>query len=287
MQPIALGREASVAAAQAAVRSGHKIALLAQRDPALEKPAAADLYQIGVLATVLRYVTAPDGKHHLVCQGDSRFRVVEMLRETPYFAARIEQIAEPPSASPEIEARFRLLKQRSAEALALLPAAPAELKELISSIESPSQLADLIVSFLDEKPADRQQMLETLDLKERLDRVIALLAHRIEVLRITKDISEQTQAALGERQREAVLREQLRQLQKELGETDAPDGELAELETQIASAEMPAEVADYARKELRRLRRMQEASPEYGMVRAWLDWMVALPWSRARYRRHR
>ena len=153
VQPIALGREASIAAAQAAVRGGHKIALLAQRDPALEKPTAADLYEIGVLATVLRYVTAPDGKHHLVCQGDSRFRVAQMLREVPYFAARIEQIAEPPSTSPEIEARFRLLKQRAAEALALLPAAPAELKELISSIESPSQLADLIVSFIDEKPA--------------------------------------------------------------------------------------------------------------------------------------
>ena len=280
VQPIALGREASIAAAQAAVRGGHKIALLAQRDPALEKPTAADLYEIGVLATVLRYVTAPDGKHHLVCQGDSRFRVAQMLREVPYFAARIEQIAEPPSTSPEIEARFRLLKQRAAEALALLPAAPAELKELISSIESPSQLADLIVSFLDEKPADRQQMLETLDLKERLDRVIALLAHRIEVLRITKDITEQTQAALGERQREAVLREQLRQLQKELGETDAPDGELAELEAHITAAEMPPEVAEYARKELRRLQRMQEASPEYGMVRSWLDWLVALPWSK-------
>ena len=113
-------------------------------------------------------------------------------------------------------------------------------------------------------------MLETLDLKERLDRVIALLAHRVEVLRITKDITEQTQAALGERQREAVLREQLRQLQKELGETDAPDGELAELETHITAAEMPPEVAEYARKELRRLQRMQEASPEYGMVRSGL-----------------
>ena len=280
VQPIALGREASVAAAQAAVRSGHKIALLAQRDPTIEKPVAADLYDIGVLATVLRYVTAPDGKHHLVCQGDGRFRVVQMLRETPYFAARIEQIAEPPSTSPEIEARFRLLKQRAAEALALLPAAPAELKDLIASIDSPSQLADLIVSFLDEKPADRQQMLETLDLKERLDRVITLLAHRIEVLRITKDISEQTQAALGERQREAVLREQLRQLQKELGESDGPDSELAQFETQITAAEMPPEVAEYARKELRRLQRMQEASPEYGMVRAWLDWIVALPWSK-------
>jgi len=111
--------------------------------------------------------------------------------------------------------------------------------------------------------------------------VIKLLAHRVEVLRITKGITEQTQAALGERQREAVLREQLRQLQKELGEGDSPEGELAELEKQIADAGMPAEVDERARKELNRLKRMQEASPEYGMLRNYLDWLVALPWNKA------
>jgi ATP-dependent Lon protease len=280
VQPIALRREPSIAAAQAAVRANHKIAFLAQRDPSTEKPTAADLYEIGVLATALRYVTAPDGTHHLICQGDSRFRVVEILRETPYFAARIEPIAEPDTAGPEIEARFRVLKERAAEALALLPQAPPDLRELIVNIESPSQLADLIVSFMDEKPAERQEMLETFDLKARLDKVIKLLVQRIEVLKITKDISEQTQAALGERQREVVLREQLHQLQKELGEHDAGAGELAEFDEQITAAGMPAEVDEHARKELRRLKRMQEASPEYGMIRAYLDWLVALPWSK-------
>jgi ATP-dependent Lon protease len=141
-------------------------------------------------------------------------------------------------------------------------------------------LADLIVSFMDVKSSEKQEILETLDLQERLDKVIKLLAHRVEVLKITKDISEQTQAALGERQREVVLREQLRQLQKELGESDSGADELAELETQIAQAGMPTAVDEHARKELQRLRRMQEASPEYGMVRNYLDWLVALPWSK-------
>jgi ATP-dependent Lon protease len=280
VMPISLGRELSISAAQEAVRTGHKIALLAQRDASVEKPGAADLYQIGVLATVIRYVTTPEGTHHLVCQGESRFRVVEMLREMPFLAARIEQIPEPTNTSPEIEARAAFLKERATEALSLLPQAPAELGRMITGIDSPAHLADLIVSFMDVKSAEKQEILETLDLKERLDRVIRLLAHRVEVLKITKDISEQTQAALGERQREAVLREQLRQLQKELGEGDAASDELAELEGQIAQAGMPAPVEEHARKELQRLRRMNEASPEYGMVRSYLDWLVALPWSK-------
>src|ERR1700745_680389 len=137
VMPISLGRELSISAAQEAVRAGHKIALLAQRDASVEKPGAADLYQIGVLATVIRYVTTPEGAHHLVCQGESRFRVMEMLRETPFLAARIEQLSEPTDTSHEIEARATFLKERSSEALALLPQAPPELGRMISGIESP------------------------------------------------------------------------------------------------------------------------------------------------------
>ncbi len=280
VMPISLGRELSIAAAQEAVRGGHKIAMLAQRDPAVEKPRPADLYDVGVLATVIRYVTTPDGAHQLVCQGEGRFRVAEFVRETPYLAARVTPIAEPVSHDPEVEARFAFLKERALEGLALLPQAPPELGRMISGIDSASQLADLIASFMDVKSAEKQDILETVDLKERLDKVIKVLAHRVEVLKITKGITEQTQAALGERQREAVLREQLRQLQKELGETDSTASELTELERQLTDAHMPAEVEEHARKELERLRRMQEASPEYGMVRNYLDWLVALPWSK-------
>ena len=222
--PIALAREASIAAAQEAVRAGHKIALLAQRDPATEQPAATDLYTIGVLATVLRYVTTPEGAHHLICQGESRFRVVAMLRETPYFAARVEPIPEPATGGAEIEARFTLLKQRALEALALLPQPPPELQRLIAGIDAAAPLADLIANFMDASPAEKQDILETVDLQTRLDKVIQLLTHRVEVLKITKNINEQTQAALGERQREAVLRERLHQMQKELGETEDQRG---------------------------------------------------------------
>jgi ATP-dependent Lon protease len=281
VSPLALSREISISAAQEAVRADRKILVLAQRDPATERPGAGDLYEVGVLATIIRYVTAPDGSHHLVCQGESRVRVAEILRDTPFLAARVESLAESVSTGPEIEARVLVLKQRAVEALALLPNAPSEFSQLISAVDSGGQLADLIASFMDIKPAEKQALLETLDVKERLDKVLQLMAQRIEVLKVSKDISAQTQAALGKRQREAVLREQLRQLQKELGEDGDSEGELSELEQQIAGAGMPAEIEAQARKELKRLERMSEASPEHGLVRNYLDWMVALPWNRA------
>ncbi len=279
--PVTLGRDESIAAAQEAVRTGRKVGLLLQRDATLEKPAATDLYDVGVLATVVRYVTAPDGAHHLVCQGESRFRLQQIVRETPFLAARIEALQEPETQSTDIEARMDFLKRSAIEALSLLPQVPAELPRTIQSIDAPGQLADLIVSFMDVKPQEKQDLLETLDLKARLDKVGKLLAHRVEVLKITRDITEQTQAALGERQREAVLREQLHQLQKELGEGEGGGGDAAELDKAIAAAHMPEEAEEQARKELKRLERMSEASPEYGMLRTYLDLLVGLPWSRA------
>jgi ATP-dependent Lon protease len=279
--PVTLGREESIAAAQEAVRTGRKVGLLLQRDVTQEKPAPTDLYEVGVVATVVRYVTAPDGAHHLVCQGESRFRLLQVVRETPFLAARIEVLPEPQETGVDIEARRELLKQRAVEALSLLPQVPAELARTIRGIDSAGQLADLIVSFMDVKPEEKQDLLETRDLKERLDKVVKLLAHRVEVLKITRDITEQTQAALGERQREAVLREQLHQLQKELGEGEGGGDDIAELDKAIAAAHMPGEVEEHARKELKRLARMSEASPEHGMVRTYLELLVALPWSHA------
>src|ERR1700744_2117020 len=278
--PVALGREESIAAAQEAVRTGRKIGLLLQRDPSVEKPSATDLYEVGVLATVVRYVTSPDGAHHLVAQGENRFRMLQIVRDTPFLAARIESLTDTDTGSPEIEARLDALKQRAQEALSLLPQVPADLARTVQAVDSAGQLADLIVSFMDVKASEKQEILETINLKDRLDKVLKLLSHRVEVLKITRDISKQTQEALGERQREAVLREQIHQLQKELGETDDSKSDNEDLEKAITAAGMPKEVDEHARKELKRLQRMTEASPEYGMTRNYLDWLVALPWSK-------
>ncbi len=277
--PITMGRERSIAAAQEAARSQRPIGVLLQRDSEVVEPGATDLYQIGTTAGVLRYLTGPDGSHHVVCQGQQRFRVVEFLDGYPYLVARVELLSEQEFQGAEAEGRMHQLKQRAAEALALIPNAPADLVSGIQAISSPGTLADMVVGFMDIKPAEKQEVLETLDVRSRLDRVLWLLAYRIEVLRLSRDIGQQTQEALGARQREYMLREQLKTIQKELGEADEKSEEITELSKAIADAKMPEEVEQQARKELSRLERMPEAAGEYSMIRAYLDWLIALPWS--------
>ena len=277
--PISMGRERSIAAAQEAARSQRPIGVLLQRDPEVVEPGPDDLYQIGTTAAVLRYLTGPDGSHHLVCQGQQRFRVIEFLDGYPYIAARVELLSEQDFQGAEAEGRMHLLKQRATEALSLIPNAPPDLAASVQAISSPGMLADMVAEFMDIKPAEKQEVLETLDVRKRLDRVLWLIAYRIEVLRLSRDIGQQTQQAMGARQREYMLREQLKTIQKELGEADEKSEEISELSKAITDAKMPEEVEQQARKELARLERMPEGAGEYSMIRTYLDWLIALPWS--------
>ena len=278
--PVTVGRPRSVAAAQEAMRHSRRVGFLMQRDPEAQDPSGLDLHRTGTIATVLRYVTAPDGAHHLIAQGEQRFRVVEFLRETPYFVARIVRIEEPKATSSEIEARFLHLQSQAVEALELLPQAPPELVAGVRSADSPATLADLVAAFLDISPDEKQEILETVDISVRIDKLSRLLAHRIEVLRLSQEIRQQTKNALDERQREVLLREQLAAIQRQLGEGDAGKAqEIAALNEAVAKAGMPAEVEAAARKEIRRLEHMPEAAAEYGMTRSYLDWLIELPWT--------
>ena len=278
--PITIGRERSVAAAQQAVRDQLQIGLLMQRNPDVADPASIDMYRVGAIANIVRYVTAPDGSHHLVCHGDQRFQVIEFLDGWPFLVARVSRIPEPGTHSAEIEARFLHLKSQATEALQLLPQAPEELQAAIQSMSSPAGLADLAAAYLDFKPEEKQEILETVDIVTRLEKVSRILAHHIEVLRMSREIGRQTKAALDERQREVLLREQMAAIQRQLGEGEAGKAEeITELEEAIAKAKMPKEVEEQARKELRRLRRMSEAAAEYGMARSYLDWLIELPWN--------
>src|SRR5208282_4071691 len=278
--PITLGRPKSVAAAQQAVRDQRQVGILLQRDPEIADPTPIDMHRMGTIANIVHYITAPDGSHHLVCQGEQRFQVVENLSGWPFFVARVLQIPEPDVRTPEVEARFVNLKAQTLEAVQLLPQAPAELLAAIQSIETPPALADLAIAYMDVKPEEKQEILETVDIVARMDKVLRLLAHRIEVLRLSQEIGRQTKASLDERQREVLLREQMAAIQRQLGEgEEGKAAEIAELEKAISNAGMPKEVEDQARKELRRLQRMPEAAGEYGMVRTYLDWLIELPWA--------
>jgi ATP-dependent Lon protease len=278
--PITVGRAKSIAAAQQAVRDQREVGILLQRAPDVADPSPVDMHRMGTIANVVRYITAPDGSHHLICQGEQRFQIVEYLSGWPFFVARVTRIAEPEGVSAEIEARFVNLKAQTLEAIQLLPQAPAELLAAVQSIETPSALADLAVSYMDVKPEEKQEILETIDVSARIDKVSRMLAHRIEVLRLSQEIGRQTKVALDERQREALLREQMAAIQRQLGEgEEGKAAEMAELDKAITNAGMPKEIEDQARKELRRLQRMPEAAGEYGMVRTYLDWLIELPWA--------
>ncbi len=277
--PVTVGRPRSIAAAQSAVREQRQVGILMQRDAEQGDPQPIDLHRIGTVANVVRYVTAPDGSHHLVVQGDERFQAVEFLSGWPFLVARVQRIPESEQRSHEIEARFINLQRQTVEALELLPQAPQEMIMAVQNVRAPGALADLAAAYMDLSPSEKQEILETIDVSARMDKVSGLLAHRIEVLRLSQEIGRQTKAALDERQREVLLREQMAAIQRQLGEGEQSKAQdIAELSEAIAKADMPKEVEEAARKELRRLERMQEASPDYGMTRTYLDWLIELPW---------
>ena len=277
--PIAIARPKSVAAAQQALREQRPIGIVLQRSPETEEPGPDDLYRVATIANIVRYITAPDGTHHIVCQGVQRARILDFLPGTPFPAARFQQIPEPTTSSPEIEARALNLQRQAIEAIELLPQAPPELVAMFQSTTAPGALADLATSFMDIKPQDKQEVLETIDLTLRVEKVSKHLAERLEVLRISNEIGQKTRASFDERQREAILREQMATIQRQLGEGDGKAAEVTELTAAIAKANMPPEADAHAKKELRRYERMPEAAGESGMVRTYLDWLIELPWA--------
>ena len=276
--PVTIGREKSVAAAQDAVKRERQVGFLLQRDPAKNDVGPDDVHWVGTAGQIARYVTAPDGGHHLVVQGQSRFRVLEFLEGWPFLVARVAMVEEVQESGTELEARFMQLKQQSAAAVELLPNAPEGLAAVVQGVDSPGMLADMVANFLDVKPEQKQELLEAFSVRARLDKVLALLGNRVEILKLSKEIGDQTRKAFDERQREHVLREQMRQIQKELGEGEDTAAEIEELKKAIDEAGMPEDVAKHANKELKRLQRMQEGGGEYGMLRTYLEWLTELPW---------
>ena len=276
--PLTLGRARSRAAAQEAVRRERPLGVLLQRDAETEEPGPDDVHWVGTTASVLRYITAPDGSHHAICKGLQRFRVLQFLEGYPFPVARVQLIDEPQGEDADVEGRAHALKQRAVEILQLLPQVPEEVVSAFQGVDSPTRLADFIAGMVDVDVAEKQMLLETFDVKARLDNLLALLAHRIEVLKVSREIEERTRESIGDANRKHLLREQMRSIQKELGEGDEGTAEIAELERTIAQAKMPEEVEKHARKELKRLERMPDAAAEYSMVRTYLEWLIELPW---------
>ncbi len=276
--PVILSREHSILAAKEALHNKRRVGLVLQRDPGVEDPTPDDLYTIGTSASILRYVAVTNDSHHMICQGERRFHIYDYIHGYPFLLARVDPIKEKDEINYEIEAREHRLKTLALEGLELLPQAPAELGNAIQNVSSPSILADMVTSFIDIEPQEKQEVLETIDLQKRLDLVLNHLSHRVEVLRLSNKIDRKTKESMDERQREYILREQMRTIQKELGEDDE-GAEIEELRKAIIEAKMPEEVGLQALKELKRLEKMPDASAEYSMIRTYLDWLIELPWS--------
>jgi ATP-dependent Lon protease len=280
IHPVTVRRPGSIAAAQAAIRGNGKLGLLLQRSADKETPGPDDLYWVGTIVNVLRYVTGPDNAHHLVCQGEIRFRATSFVETRPYLLARFDIPEEAPGKEDEIEARVRVLKQQATKAVQFLSQVPGELAESLRAIESPGMLCDVIAGFLDIPAAEKQRLLETFEIRRRLDAVVELMAKRLEVLELSHQIQEQTKASIDERQREAMLREQLRTIQQQLGEGEGNTAEFEAIDKAIKDAGMPEEVEEHARKEFQRLKQMPPASGEYPMLHNYIDWLTELPWSK-------
>ncbi|OZI23467.1 endopeptidase La [Bordetella genomosp. 9] len=278
LSPVTVRRAGSVAAAQEAVKNETPVGFLLQRDASKTDVGPTDLYWVGTQGPIVRYITGQDDSHHIVVQGQSRFRVLEFLEGWPFMVARVAMIEPAETTDPQIEARFLQLKEQAVTAIGLLPHVPDELAGVVQGVTSPGVLADMVANLIDVKVEEKQDILETFDLGRRLDKVIELLSARVNVLKLSREIGEKTRAQFDERQREHVLREQLRQIQKELGEGDDTAAEVEELKNAIDNAGMPEDVLSHARKELKRLQRMSEGGGEYAMLRTYLEWLTELPW---------
>ncbi|QDL36711.1 endopeptidase La [Rhodoferax sediminis] len=277
--PISVGRPPSVAALQHAKNTGAMLGIVLQRDEQVDEPGREALFDVGTTAKVVQYVDSDGQLRHALCQGVGRFRIEALVPGYPFLAARVQFIQEPAEVSMQAEALGLQLRERAAEILSLLPGAPAELAQTLQAVKSPSHLADVVASLLDSEASDKQMLLEMASPEERLQKLLQMLSHRIEVLRLSQEIGARTKEQIDDTQRKYMLRAQLKAIQKELGEEDGSSEDAAQLGELITKAGMPAEVEAQARKEMARLQRMPDASSEYSMLRTYLEWMTELPWT--------
>ncbi len=259
---------------------GKLIGLFAQKSPAVEHASAEDIYKVGTVASILKMLRFPDGSVRFLVQGLSRVKIKNFARAEPYLVSHIELVEEKTERSVEVEALVRNVLDLLKKVVDLAPYLSEELQVTAINTENPSRLADLIASNLNINVAQKQELLETFDTKERLRKVLSQINREVEVLELSRRIQSQAASELGKTQREYILREQLKAIQKELGEGDERTAELEEFRKKTREAKMPPEALDAAQKELDRLSKMNPAAAEYTVSRTYLDWLVNLPWSR-------
>jgi len=280
--PFDVGREKSVALVEDVHElTGPVIAIFAQRDPSTDDPGANDLYPVGCAARVLKALKHSSGNYSLILQGLTRIRLDEVTQSGPFMKARVSRLEAPAMEDVEAEALAMSLRDVAKQVIQLMPELPREAGSLIDSIQAPGALADLVAANLDAPVEEKAQLLETVEVKDRIRKVLRLLTRQLEILKMRERINSQIKEEMGKNQREYVLRQQLKAIKEELGEDDGDQGDLDGLEERIVKANLPSEADSVSKKQLKRLRSMQVGSAEYTVVRTYLDWILDLPWSQS------
>jgi len=277
--PLAIGRKRSKALLADTEPNETIIGLLTQRNPDTDRPDFDNLYSIGTTASVLKVTKLPQGSVHIVVHGITRFKVIEQVATKPYLKARIKPLSTKVRITKKLQALIVSVRQAANRVIALSPNVPEEASVLLENIENPSALADFLAANLSLDIAKKQQLLEELDAAKRLEQISVLLAHQLEVLELSHKIQGRVRESIDKNQREYFLQEQLKAIQTELGQKDLRTDELKQLAQNIAKAGMPKKVETEAIRELDRLSKIPPASPEYSVIRTYLDWVCELPWS--------
>ena len=277
--PFDVGREKSVALVEDVDNlTAPVIAIFAQRDPSTDDPGKDDLHHVGCAARVLKALKHSSGNYSLILQGLTRIRLDTMTQTGPYLKAKVSRLPEQNAADDEAEALSMSLRDIAKQVIQLMPELPREAGSLIDSIQAPGALADLVAGNLDAPVDEKDSLLEMIDVKERIRKVLKLLTRQLEILKMRERINSQIKEEMGKNQREYVLRQQLKAIKEELGEDEGDQGDLDGIEERIAKANLPQEAEQVAKKQLKRLRNMQVGSAEYTVVRTYLDWILDLPW---------
>ncbi len=277
--PIDVGRRKSVRLVEEAISKERPvIGILTQKDARTEDPAEGDLYKVGCAARILKVIKLAKDNFSVILQGVSRISVADYVQQDPFITAHVRAVADASSADVELDALVMNLKDIAKRVIKLMPELPKEAGSLVDSVNEPGQLADLITSNLELQVDEKQDILETFELKARMRKVLQFLSRQLEVLKVREKINTQVQEEMGRNQREYVLRQQLKAIKEELGELDEAGGDLEEFKEKISNAKMPGDAEKAALKQYERLKVMQPSSAEYTVTRTYLEWLVELPW---------
>jgi ATP-dependent Lon protease len=277
--PLAVGQERTLKLMDDAVVGNRLVGFVASKDSSVDNPGPDQAYTVGVVGAIMRMMRLPNGTMQLAVQGLERIKIEEYTETTPYLKARIRLAPDEVDTGMEMDAMARNLKSLFGRLVDLMPHLPEELATVVLNIDNPRQLVYLVASALRMDLDLRQAIIETDSVRVKLEKLTTFLNRELEVLELGKKLQNQVQGEVEKTQREYLLREQLKAIQKELGESNEQEAEVGELRAKIEEAHMPEEAAKEARRELDRLERLPAAAAEYGVIKTYLDWLVSMPWN--------